>query len=144
VYETGTAVRVSCRHRLPGHPPPEGELHAHDYRLTVLVRRPRLPEDGMVVDLDLLDAALGRLAAALRDRDLAAVVGCEPVTVEVFARWAHGRLAAELGTGAAGSPARPPAPPADLHVRVYESAEQFGGYRAPLEPADAAGGSGRR
>ena len=47
----------------------------------------------------------------------------DAVTVEVFARWAHDFLAAELrGSGAEV-----------LSVRVWESASAFGGYRDRLD-----------
>jgi 6-pyruvoyltetrahydropterin/6-carboxytetrahydropterin synthase len=124
VYETGTAVQVRAFHVMPGLPPPEGERHAHDYRLDVVVRREQLDERGMVVDLDLLDRALQSAAALVEDADLARIqpAGTEAVTVEVFARWLHGELAAALG----------PLPGLTLAVRVWETATAFGGYTAPL------------
>jgi 6-pyruvoyltetrahydropterin/6-carboxytetrahydropterin synthase len=124
VYETGTALQVRAFHVMPGLPPPEGERHAHDYRLDVVVRREQLDERGMVVDLDLLDRALQSAAALVEDADLARIqpAGTEAVTVEVFARWLHGELAAALG----------PLPGLTLAVRVWETATAFGGYTAPL------------
>jgi 6-pyruvoyltetrahydropterin/6-carboxytetrahydropterin synthase len=124
VYETGTALQVRAFHVMPGLPPPEGERHAHDYRLDVVVRREQLDERGMVVDLDLLDRALQSAAALVEDADLAGIqpAGTEAVTVEVFARWLHGELAAALG----------PLPDLTLAVRVWETATAFGGYTAPL------------
>ena len=124
MYETGTALQVRAFHVMPGMPPPEGERHAHDYRLDVVVRRDDLDERGMVVDLDLLDGALREAAAQVDGADLEDIrpAGADAVTVEVFARWVHGELAAALGdlTGAT------------LAVRVWESATAFGGYTAPL------------
>jgi 6-pyruvoyltetrahydropterin/6-carboxytetrahydropterin synthase len=107
---------------MPGMPPPEGERHAHDYRLDVVARRDDLDERGMVVDLDLLDDALRSAAAQVADADLETVVPAEAVTVEVFARWLHDRLAAALGT----------LPGVTLAVRVWESPVAFGGYTSPL------------
>jgi 6-pyruvoyltetrahydropterin/6-carboxytetrahydropterin synthase len=125
-YETGTAARVRAYHVMPGMPPPEGERHSHDYRLDVVVRRDRLDDRGMVVDLDLLGAALGGAAAELDGADLDDVIGGQlggaPVTVEHFAAWLHRRLAAPLGR----------LPGAVLAVRVWESPDAFGGYAAPL------------
>ena len=47
----------------------------------------------------------------------------EAVTVEVFAKWAHGAIAAELrGTGADS-----------LAVRVYENPVAFGGFADRLD-----------
>ena len=107
---------------MPGMPPPEGERHSHDYRLDVVVRREELDDRGMVVDLDLLDQALTEAAAQVEDADLEEVIEAAAVTVEVFARWLHDRLAAALG-GLPGT---------TLAVRVWESPVAFGGYTASL------------
>lgn len=120
----GTAVDVRALHVMPGVQGPEGELHAHDYRIEVVVERERLDERGMVCDLDVLDAALTATADSVRDADLEMIrpPAAVAVTVEVFARWAHDRLAAALrGTGAE-----------TLTVRVWESPVAYGGYRAPI------------
>jgi 6-pyruvoyltetrahydropterin/6-carboxytetrahydropterin synthase len=124
VYETGTALEVRAFHVMPGMPPPEGERHSHDYRLDVVVRRENLDERGMVVDLDLLDQALRSAAALVDGADLETIrpADAEAVTVEVFARWLHGQLAAALGR----------LPGVALAVRVWESPVAFGGYTAPL------------
>jgi 6-pyruvoyltetrahydropterin/6-carboxytetrahydropterin synthase len=122
VYETGTALQVEAFHVMPGMPPPEGERHSHDYRLDVVVRRDDLDERGMVVDLDVLEQALRAAAAQVDGADLEEVVGIEAVTVEVFARWLHDRLAAALGR----------LPGATLAVRVWESPVAFGGYTSSL------------
>jgi 6-pyruvoyltetrahydropterin/6-carboxytetrahydropterin synthase len=57
-YEVGTAVEVRALHVKPGVEGPEGELHAHDYRLEVVVGRADLGDRGMLCDLDILDAPL--------------------------------------------------------------------------------------
>jgi 6-pyruvoyltetrahydropterin/6-carboxytetrahydropterin synthase len=124
MYETGTALQVRAFHVMPGLPPPEGERHAHDYRLDVAVRRDDLDERGMVVDLDVLDLALRDAAAHVDGADLERIrpPDAEAVTVEVFARWLHDQLAGALGR----------LPGTTLAVRVWESATAFGGYTAPL------------
>jgi 6-pyruvoyltetrahydropterin/6-carboxytetrahydropterin synthase len=126
VYETGSTATVRAFHVMPGMPPPEGERHAHDYRLDVVVSRDDLDDKGMVVDLDRLEQALSAITDRLSDGDLDEVVApemdAEAVTVEIFARWVHDRLAQALG----------PLPPTTMSVRVWESAEAFGGYAAPL------------
>jgi 6-pyruvoyltetrahydropterin/6-carboxytetrahydropterin synthase len=124
MYETGTALQVRAFHVMPGMQPPEGERHSHDYRLDVVVRRDELDERGMVIDLDLLDGALRDAAAQVADADLEKIqpAEAEAVTVEVFARWLHGELAAALGR----------VPDVTLAVRVWESETAFGGYTAPL------------
>ena len=123
MYETGTALQVTAFHVMPGMLPPEGERHSHDYRLDVVVRRDDLDERGMVVDLDVLDAALSGAARRVDGADLEQVItGADAVTVEVFARWLHDQLAAALG----------PLPGATLAVRVWENESAFGGYTAAL------------
>src|SRR3712207_5140715 len=119
MYETGTAVSVRSFHVMPGMPPPEGERHFHDYRLEVVVSRSTLEDRGMVGDLDVLDAGLRALAARLAGADLEKVLDVEVVTVEVFAAWLHGEVAAAIGPGVT------------LRVRVWESPVAFGGYAAP-------------
>ena len=57
------------------------------------------------------------------DRIVGPDMSTEAVTVEVFARWLHGRLAATLG----------PLPGAALRVRVWESPSAFGGYGGGLD-----------
>ena len=124
MYETGTAVEVRALHVQPGLPLPEGALHAHEYRLDVVVHRDHLDERGMVVDLDRLDSALRATAAKVDGADLEMIRpdGADAVTVELFARWVHGELAAAL-RGTSG---------ATLRVRVWESPVAFGGYSAGL------------
>ena len=120
MYQVGTAIEFPAQHIMHGMEGPEGELHQHDYRLEVLVERERLDERGMVCDLDLLDAALQRIDDTVRDQNLDKIrpPDADAVTVEVFARWAHETLGAELhGTGAE-----------TLTVRVWESPVAFGGY----------------
>jgi 6-pyruvoyltetrahydropterin/6-carboxytetrahydropterin synthase len=124
MFQVGTAVQFPAQHIMPGVEGPEGELHSHDYRLDVVVEREKLDDRGMVCDLDVLDAALQRIDDKLRDQNLEIIRpdDAEAVTVEVFARWAHDCLAAELrGSGAD-----------TLAVRVWESATAFGGYRDAL------------
>ena len=121
-YEVGSSLTVRALHQMPM-PGPEGELHDHDYRFDVVVARGELDEHGMVCDLDVLRAAMQAMAATIRDRDLEAIrpPEAEAVTVEVLARWAHGQLAAALGTSGAET----------LSVRVWETPADFGGYAGP-------------
>jgi 6-pyruvoyltetrahydropterin/6-carboxytetrahydropterin synthase len=124
MYETGTAAQVRAFHVMPEMPPPEGELHSHDYRLEVVARRCELDDRGMVVDLDVLSRALEDAAREVEDANLDKIQPGEAagVTVELFARWLHGRLAEALG----------PLPDVTLAVRVWESPVAFGGYRRGL------------
>jgi 6-pyruvoyltetrahydropterin/6-carboxytetrahydropterin synthase len=124
MYQVGTAVDVRALHVMPGVEGPEGELHAHDYKIEVLVGRAELDSRGMVCDLDILDDALQRVADTVRDADLEAIrpPEAEAVTVEVFARWAYGALADAVRTGGGH----------DLTVRVWENPVAFGAYGAPV------------
>lgn len=108
---------------MPGMPPPEGELHPHDYRIAVVVERDGLDDRGMVCDLDVLDAALRELVDEVREADLDRIrpADAEAVTVEVFARWAF----EQLRRAAAGAD--------HLAVWVYESEVAFGGYAGPVD-----------
>jgi 6-pyruvoyltetrahydropterin/6-carboxytetrahydropterin synthase len=121
-YEVGTAVPLRAVHRLPWMTGPEGEPHAHDYRVQVAVRRVELDERGMVCDLDVLDGALGDLVGRLDGQDLDAIVeGVEAVPVEVLARWLHERLREPVGSAGGGW----------LRVRVWESPDAYGAYAGP-------------
>ena len=124
MHQVGTATEVRALHVMPGAPEPEGSLHAHDYRIEVVIERATLDERAMVCDLDILDAALKAVADEVRDADLERIrpEHAEAVTVEVFARWAHRQLAPDV-RGAGGQ---------ILAVRVWESPVAFGGYRAPV------------
>jgi 6-pyruvoyltetrahydropterin/6-carboxytetrahydropterin synthase len=123
-FEVGVSAELRALHRIPWLPPPEGDLHAHDYRVEVVVERATLDWRGMVCDLDVIEAELQAAVAALEGKDLDAIrpAGAEAVTVEILARWFHGRLAPAIRD--AGGEA--------LAVRVWESATAFGGYRAEL------------
>jgi len=120
-YEVGASVSFRALHRMPVEGP-EGEVHAHDYRIDVVVARESLDGDGMVIDLDRLDGELRAIGTELADRDLEAIrpADADAVTVEVFARWTHGRLEPLVHEAGGG----------EVSVRVYESAAAFGGYRA--------------
>ena len=125
MFQVGTAIEFSAQHIMPGVEGPEGELHSHDYRLDAVVEREKLDDRGMVIDLDILDAALQRIDGIVRDKNLDIIRpdDAEAVTVEVFARWAHDFLADAIrGTGVD-----------TLSVRVWESKLAFGGYSDRLD-----------
>ena len=128
MYETGTIRSVRAFHVMPGVEGPEGERHAHDYRVEVVVGCAQLDERAMGIDLDVLDAALQEALCAVEEADLDERIrppGAEAVTVEVFARWIFDQLA-EAARAAGGH---------TLAVRVWESPTAFGGYHAPLRSA---------
>jgi 6-pyruvoyltetrahydropterin/6-carboxytetrahydropterin synthase len=125
MYEVGAAIAVRAFHVMPGVDGPEGTLHAHDYRLEVVVRRADLDDRGMVCDLDVVNAALAEAAAVVREVDLEVIRphDAEAVTVEVFARWLHETLAEPVRIAGGES----------LAVRVWESPDAFGGFGADLK-----------
>jgi 6-pyruvoyltetrahydropterin/6-carboxytetrahydropterin synthase len=124
MYEVGTAAEFTAWHVMPDMDGPEGELHTHDYRLEVVVRRAELDERGMVADLDVLTDAVEKTVAAVRDQDLETIrpPDVRAVTVEVLARWAHGEIGGLIATEGAE----------ELAVRVYEDPVSFGGHIAPI------------
>lgn len=121
-FEVGTSAGLRALHRIPWLPPPEGDLHEHDYRVEVVVGRDTLDGRGMVCDLDVVEAALREAVAELegKDLDLIRPPEAEAVTVEILARWFHARVGDAIR--AAGGE--------ELAVRVWESPTAFGGYRA--------------
>jgi 6-pyruvoyltetrahydropterin/6-carboxytetrahydropterin synthase len=123
-FEVGAAAQLRALHRIPWLPPPEGDLHEHDYRVEVVIERASLDGRGMVCDLDVVEAALEAAVEMLEGKDLDMIrpEGAEAVTVEILAQWFHARLADAIA--AAGGEA--------LAVRVWESPTEFGGYRAPV------------
>jgi 6-pyruvoyltetrahydropterin/6-carboxytetrahydropterin synthase len=125
--EVGLSRGVRAFHIMPGMPGPEGELHAHDYRIEIVVDREQLDDRGMVCDLDVLEAALTRLTDRIEGRNLEEIqpAGAEAVTVEVFARWVHDTLSPTVAAQGGET----------LAVRVWENPVAFGGYRARCRPA---------
>ena len=125
MHEVGTAIEFPAQHIMPGVEGPEGTLHSHDYRLEVVLSREKLDDRGMVCDLDVLDAVLARIDARLRGQNLDVIrpPEAEAVTVEVFARWAHGAISDEL----AGSGVD------HVSVRIYENPDAFGGFADRLD-----------
>lgn len=120
MFQVGSAIEFPAQHIMHGLPGPEGELHEHQYRLEVVIEREKLDDRGMVCDLDVLNAVLARIDADLRDQNVDKIKpsDTESVTVEVFAKWAHQTVGAELrGSGADV-----------LAVRVYENPFAFGGF----------------
>lgn len=123
MYEVGLSQEFRAQHVMPGAEGPEGRLHHHDYRLETVVTVPDLDARGMVVDLDVLEAALEQIVSMVDGRDLDAIrpEDAEAVTVEVLARWAHDELARRLDRPGTTT----------ISIRVWESPRAFGGYSTP-------------
>jgi 6-pyruvoyltetrahydropterin/6-carboxytetrahydropterin synthase len=124
MFQVGTAIEFPAKHIMPGMEGPEGELHEHQYRLEVLLERAALDEQGMVCDLDHLDAVLQRIDGTLRDQNLEIIQppDADAVTVEVFAQWAHRTIGDELRDSGVDT----------VSVRIYENADAFGGFAGPI------------
>lgn len=122
-YEVGASASLRAKHVMPVEGP-EGRLHAHEYRVEVVASRARLDARGMVVDLDVLRAAMSDVLEPLRDADLSSIAppGSEGVTVEVFARWVFDAIADRVRAEGAER----------MRARVWESETEFAGYVADL------------
>ncbi len=116
-YEVGVVRSVRASHVMPGDDGPEGEAHAHDYRVELTVRTAELDTNGMAVNLLDVEAALDAALDKVRDADLDAIRPAEfpAVTVEVFARWVHDMVTDRID--------------GDVAVRIWEHEQAFGGYR---------------
>lgn len=123
MFEAGIVARFDAQHVMHGMEGPEGVLHSHDYRIEVTASRERLDDLGMVVDLDVLQAAVDDVVRRVKGMNLDEVVvprEPESVTVEALALWVHGEVAGAIsGSGVER-----------LHVRAWETDDAFGGYAA--------------
>ena len=118
MFEVGVARTFHALHQLEAEDPAASHEHSHDYRAEVVARGERLDENSMLVDLDLLGAALSECLAELDSVDLgslAAFAG-QNTTVETVAEhiWTHVRE--RLGDASAL---------AGLRVTVFESADAW-------------------
>jgi len=125
MYEVGVSTQFEAAHRLVGDFGPATRLHGHTYRLEAAVRGPSLRDDGTLLDITLLQAALAELVAELHYRDLGEVPGLAGVntTAEHVAGFCWRRIAAALR--------RRPEVQA-LTVRVWENPGAYAAYEAPL------------
>lgn len=123
MFEAGVIARFDAQHVMHGMEGPEGLLHSHDYRLDITASRQHLDVLGMVLDLDVLQAAVDDVVARVKGTNLDDVVTpreFESVTVEALAMWVHGEIARAIaGTGVE-----------QLSVRAWETDDAFGGYAA--------------
>jgi 6-pyruvoyl-tetrahydropterin synthase len=125
MVEVGVARAFRARHRLVL---PDGTIHedAHDYRVEVVVRGPRIPASGMLLDLDVLGTAVAACLAELdgADLDRLAQFAGRPTTVETVADhiWDHVR-AGIAGIG----------PVVSLRVTTFEAADAWATIDRPVE-----------
>ena len=125
MYEVGVARTFHALHQLEAEDPAATHEHSHDYRAEVVARGEHLDENAMLVDLDLLGAALTECLVELDSVDLdslAAFAG-QNTTVETVAEhiWTHVRDRLDLASALAG-----------LRVTVYESADAWASVDRPV------------
>ncbi|GMR24385.1 MAG: 6-carboxytetrahydropterin synthase [Acidobacteriota bacterium] len=81
-YALGVNTELTAKHFLVGGDfGPEGELHAHDYRVEVVLEGDELDEHGFLVDIVRVKAELARLVDRYRDailNDLPELEGKNP------------------------------------------------------------------
>lgn len=88
-YALGVNAAFKARHYLVGGDfGPEGEPHAHDYRVEVVLEGDELDEHGFLVDIVRVKAALDRLVERYRDSTLNELPELEGVNpgCETFSR----------------------------------------------------------
>src|SRR5215212_1173710 len=124
MYEAGITLRFSAHHQLHGDFGPARDMHGHDYRLDVSIVGPSLNEDGVLIDITVLQSACNALIDALEGKnldDVPALAGLN-TTMEGLSGRIHALLIPEL----------PRLPGGTLRVRVWESPDAWGAFEAPL------------
>ncbi|HET8587044.1 MAG TPA: 6-carboxytetrahydropterin synthase [Candidatus Limnocylindria bacterium] len=123
MYEVGIVARFAADHRLRGDFGPASKLHRHKYRVELLVAGERLAADGTLVDIGLLQTALGRCVGELDGRTLNELpqFGERNSTAEQVAAWLADAVAVSLPRGLAA-----------MTVRVFESPDAWASVRRDL------------
>jgi len=131
MFEVGVARTFHALHQLEAEDSTTSHEHSHDYRAEVVARGERLDQNGMLLDLDALGAALTSCLTELDAADLGKLAAFEgqETTVEVVAEhiWSHVRDL--LGA---------PAAILGLRVTVYESADAWASVDRLLRERTAA------
>jgi 6-pyruvoyltetrahydropterin/6-carboxytetrahydropterin synthase len=125
MFEVGVARTFHALHQLETEDPSASHEHSHDYRAEVVARGERLDQNGMLLDLDALGAALTACLTELDAADLGTLAAFEgqETTVEAVAEhiWSHVRDLLAAPTAVLG-----------LRVTVYESADAWASVDRPL------------
>jgi len=124
-YSLGVNSEFSAQHYLVGGDfGPEGELHAHDYRVEVVLEGDELDEHGFLVDIVRVKAELARLVDRYRDATLNELPELEGVNpgCEAFSRVFAELLRDGLGTGALAA----------LTVKIWENERAWAQCRLEL------------
>ena len=124
-YALGVNTEFTAKHYLVGGDfGPEGELHAHDYRVEVVLEGDQLDEHGFLVDIVRVKAELARLVDRYRDailNDLPELEGKNP-GCEEFSRVFAESLRDRLETGRLSN----------LTVKIWENPEAWAQCRLAL------------
>jgi len=123
-FAVGVVASFTARHHLVGDFGPASQPHEHAYRVEVSATGSRLREDGTLLDITRLQAALSAALSHLEGRDLNAIAGlADPnPSAEVVARYLFDCIALELESDGLDQ----------LQTRVWESAEAFASYTGDL------------
>ena len=117
MYEVGVARSFHAAHQLE-ESPSAGDHHAHDYRVEAIVRGDELAENGMLLDLDALGAAVRECLDELESVELDSLETFEheTTTVENVAEhiWNHVRRLID-----------PPPELTSMRVTVHESSDAW-------------------
>ncbi len=124
-YALGVNTEFTAKHFLVGGDfGPEGELHAHDYRVEVVLEGDELDEHGFLVDIVRVKAELARLVDRYRDtilNELPELDGKNP-GCEEFSRVFAESLRDGLDTGKLSK----------LTVKIWENPEAWAQCRLEL------------
>lgn len=126
-YALGVNSDFSARHFLfGGEFGPEGELHAHDYRVEVVIEGDELDEHGFLVDIVRVNEEVGRLTDRYRDATLNELPELDGVNpgVEAFARVFAEALRGGLDVGGLSA----------LSVKIWENERAWAECRLDLAP----------
>lgn len=98
MFEIGINTQFEASHALVGDFGPATRTHGHTYRIEAIVRGAQLQGDGTLIDITVLQGALGEVAARLHYRDLREVAGLAHVntTAENVANFIWEQLASTL------------------------------------------------
>ena len=124
-YALGVNIEFTAKHFLVGGDfGPEGELHAHDYRVELVLEGDELDEHGFLVDIVRVKAELARLVDRYRDvilNELPELDGKNP-GCEEFSRVFAESLRHGLDTGKLSN----------LTVKIWENPEAWAQCRLEL------------
>ena len=125
MYEVGVARSFHAAHQLEDSPS-AGDHHEHDYRVEAIVRGDVLGTNGMLLDIDVLRAAVADCVGELESVTLDSLEAFDhdSTTVENVAEhiWTHLTKLIEL-----------PAHLTSMRVTVHESSDAWASVDQPIE-----------